>query len=222
MTLYLSNHYNTYIQVSIQFFDPNCDGDRYRVVGWWTIEPGATPGLTLGGLNDLRNHSFIYYYAEAWDGAVWTSDRFATATPPTEAVNRCSSVHNTGDRVLNYREQTLPDTVDFVLSFIPDINPIIDVRTEKHQLGGWINVKGHGFTPLSRVDLVLENLFGLSGPRTYDQSHAYTNVNGEFVTREVDARCRTNQCGHGPVTIRAIDTMTGESAVGLTGAYCCP
>src|SRR5258706_161893 len=45
-------------------------------------------------------------------------------------------------------------------------DPVLDVRTERHQLGGWIHVSGEGFTPSNRVQLFVDGLVRRTDPFT--------------------------------------------------------
>lgn len=97
------------------------------------------------------------------------------------------------------------------------INPQISVRTERHQLGGWIYIEGKYFSPGSRV------LFRARGIRNFqgDYSLGYTDAraNGTF-SYVWDARC--GPAGTDNVTILAIDVASGFIGTGLTSAFRCP
>jgi hypothetical protein len=95
--------------------------------------------------------------------------------------------------------------------------PSIDVRTEKHQLGGWIHVSGHGFTPNSSVDLFAEGLVGQKNP--FQIGSVGTAADGAFKDYVYDARCWTGQRER--ATVRAVDVSSGAATTGTTLAFTC-
>jgi hypothetical protein len=221
MVLYFSNHYYTKVWISIQFYDPNCDGEQYRGTGWFEYEPGESVYVNVPELSDLRNvGQYYYFFIEAADGAAWTSDRFTTSVP-NSFYDRCISVQTDGDRMLNFREIIIRDSADFNIVIIPNnLNPRITVTTGSplsEYNGGLVSIRGDGFAPMSRVDLIVDNM-GDIGP--FPRSHAFTDTMGHFEVIDQLVPCDRFHCP-GPATIRAIDSITGDSATGLTGAYCC-
>ncbi|WP_344953051.1 hypothetical protein, partial [Sphaerisporangium flaviroseum] len=95
--------------------------------------------------------------------------------------------------------------------------PSIDVRTEKHQLGGWIHVSGHGFTPNSSVELFADGLVRRERPMQIGS--VGTAADGAFKDFVYDARCWSGQFER--ATVRAVDVRTGARATGTTTAFSC-
>jgi len=69
----VSNHYGTNISFALQYHDPTCSGDTFRMEGWFNFVPGETNSLNIPYLTDLRNANdpYFYYFVIAGDGAVW-------------------------------------------------------------------------------------------------------------------------------------------------------
>lgn len=90
----------------------------------------------------------------------------------------------------------------------------IDIRTERHQLGGWIHISGKGFTPNSLVSMYADGLIRFVGSLSLGSSN--TKGDGRF-NYVYDARIQTGQFDS--VTIRAVDTATGAFATNKTSAF---
>ncbi|MEV0611738.1 hypothetical protein AB0I81_00320 [Nonomuraea sp. NPDC050404] len=70
MQLHFRNRYTSKICIAIMFFSP--DGCRnygqWGTRGWWCIDPGGEVHVLNTG------NRYATFYAEAANGAVWTSD----------------------------------------------------------------------------------------------------------------------------------------------------
>lgn len=98
------------------------------------------------------------------------------------------------------------------------IAPWIDVHTKLHQLGGWIHIKGAGFTPGRGVTFWVTGLERTTGPRWLGSTG--TDGAGAFGERVFDVRCWPGQ--QGSAMVYATDDATGvQTGKQLTTAYSC-
>jgi hypothetical protein len=211
------NHYHHRVWLAFQWSDASCGASPWRIQGWWQFAPGEVGTLNIPRLpNDLRQvgNSHFYYFVEADDGAVWSGE-FGTWCPH-EGFEWCDGQTSATARLLGFRE-VINTQPDLTIAIGPNVNPVIDVRTERHQLGGWVTVTGDSFTPFSNVHIWADDLIGAVGPIAIGSNNI--DINGHFQTI-IDARCWPRQVEW--VTIRAVDYFgIGKSATGQTSAYSC-
>jgi hypothetical protein len=212
----VSNHYGTNISFALQYHDPTCSGDTFRMEGWFNFVPGETNSLNIPYLTDLRNANdpYFYYFVIAGDGAVWAGP-YANNCPQT-AFNLCTSDQNPVDPVRGFRELFIPGAIDYTVTLIPILQPRVEVTTERHQLGGWISAKIDGFSPLTAAHWYADGLAGRSDPLALGFINVDVNGHGESI---YDARCWPNQFE--AATIRVVDQLTGMAATGSSYAFTC-
>jgi hypothetical protein len=212
----VANHYHTNISFALQYYDPACrSDDPFRAEGWFNFIPGEQAALNIPALNDLRNtnNSHFYYHISAADGAVWAGPYANNC--PHRAFNFCSTDQNPADLQRGFREIIIAGQADFTLNIIPILQPRVDVRTERHQLGGWITAKIDGFSPLTSAHWFADNLVGR---QQLSLGSIFVDVNGHGESI-FDARCWPNQ--EIPATIRVVDQLTGLIATGESSAFRC-
>ncbi len=213
----VSNHYHTNISFALQFHDPACRiDDPFRAIGWFNFVPGEQSALNIPALNDLRNtnNSHFYYHIIAADGAVWAGPFVNNC--PNAAFNFCSTDQNPADPPVGFREQIIAGVADFTLSIIPTLHPVVQVVTERHQLGGWITATVDGFSPLTSAQWFADNLAGRGVQLALGSINVDVNGHGQSV---YDARCWPNQFD--PATIRVVDQLIGAAATGESYAFTC-
>jgi len=212
----VSNHYPANISFALQFHDPVCNSaDPFRAIGWFNFAPGEENHLNIPALNDLRDthNSHFYFHIIASDGAVWAGPFVNNC--PNSAFNFCSTDQNTADPPRGFREIIIAGLKDFTLSIIPNLQPRVAVRTERHQLGGWITATVDGFSPLTSATWFADNLVGRP-PLSLGFINVDINGHGQSV---YDARCIPNQFN--AATIRVVDRLTGQTATGESYAFTC-
>jgi hypothetical protein len=214
----VANHYHTNISFALQYHDPACrSDDPFRAEGWFNFVPGEQAALNIPALNDLRNtnNSHFYYHIIANDGAVWAG-QFVTRCP-NNAFNLCStSGENPDDTPRGFRELIVAGVPDFTLSVIPALQPSVDVKTERHQLGGWITATVDGFAPLTSAHWFADGLVGRQGALALGFINTDVNGHGQSV---YDARCHPNQFD--AATVRVVDQLTDLTATGQSSAFTC-
>src|SRR5260370_42661930 len=85
-----TNSYGQKIYVAYMRRDFNCQnecGDIWDVLGWINLDPGETETRA-----NATNNRWIYYYAEATDGAVCSGPYFEELTPWRFVHCTCSGV----------------------------------------------------------------------------------------------------------------------------------
>jgi hypothetical protein len=88
-----------------------------------------------------------------------------------------------------------------------DLPLILTTRIERHQLGAWVYVSGRGFTPNARVELRVEGLTGMQGPKSTGLVIT-TRPDGSFGDNAWDGRTWPRG---GDAQMRAIDQGSGLS-----------
>jgi hypothetical protein len=212
----VANHYHTNISFALQFHDPACrSDDPFRAEGWFNFVPGEQAALNIPALNDLRNtnNSHFYFHIIAADGAFWAGPFVNNC--PNNAFNFCSTDQNSADPPRGFRELIIAGLADFTLSIIPILQPRVQVRTERHQLGGWITATIDGFSPFTSAPWFADNLVGRP-PLALGSINVDVNGHGESV---YDARCWANQFN--AATVRVVDQLTGLTATGESSAFTC-
>jgi len=212
----VSNHYPANISFALQYHDPACRADDpFRAEGWFNFVPGEQSALNIPALEDLRNtnNSHFYYHITAADGAVWSGPFVNNC--PNSAFNFCSTDQNPADQPRGFIELIIAGFADFTLSVIPGLQPRVDIRTERHQLGGWITATIDGFSPLSSANWFADDLVGRP-PVSLGFINVDINGHGQSV---YDARCWPPQFN--AATIRVVDQLTGSTATGQSSAFTC-
>ncbi|HLW72319.1 MAG TPA: hypothetical protein VKS22_17070 [Candidatus Binataceae bacterium] len=151
-----ANHYRAQVWIAFQWFDPNCQGgsEPFRTEGWFNFQPGDSSWLNISELADLRRvgSTHFYYYVEAADGAVWAGPYVTNC--PSSAFNWCNYQNDPSTRAPGFREIIISNTPDYSINLIPgDLQPTIQVSTEKNQEGGWVTVTGNGYASVGRLHL---------------------------------------------------------------------
>jgi hypothetical protein len=194
-------------------------GEKYDQFSWFgtpttSIEGGDDDGYfrhfqlgsifwtPAGGAKEVHGAIRDKYASFGWERSYLgypTTDELSMQTPDGEV------------RYSNFRGGTI--------SWTPVrgayLNPSVDIRTERHQLGGWIYAKGSGFTSNSRVNVLADGLIRRTESLTL--GNTYTKGDGRFSDFIYDARIWAGQFE--PVTIRAVDVATGAFATGTTHAF---
>jgi Protein of unknown function (DUF1036) len=76
MWLAFQNNYSHGVWVAIGYYQPNCsDGSNWAKEGWWRLEPGQSATVLW------TTNEYSLFYAEADDGAVWSSPSYGTNLP---------------------------------------------------------------------------------------------------------------------------------------------
>jgi hypothetical protein len=98
--------------------------------------------------------------------------------------------------------------------------PFLDVRTERHQLGAFLSLRGTGFRPFDDVRFVAEGIIGRVNHAPFPLgSFARTDANGAFQDDSIDIRFSSAQQPNSEsVFIRATD-RGGISAAGFTSGF---
>jgi uncharacterized membrane protein len=107
--VHFHNSYGPRIWVALMFKDDGCgsEGRPWGTRGWWTIDNGADVHV----LN--TDNRYIYYYAEADNGAVWTGN-FGPIYVVQQAFSSCVDIGRTDARVVGTREVYMPGDVHTV------------------------------------------------------------------------------------------------------------
>lgn len=194
-------------------------GEKYNQFTWFgtpttVIEGGAGDGYyrhfqlgsifwtPTGGAHEVHGAIRDKYASFGWERSYLgypETDELSTHTPGGEV------------RYSNFRG----GSINWSPSRGAYLDLLIDVRTELHQLGGWVYASGQGFTPNHRVDLYADGLIRRTA--ALPLGWVPTKVDGRFSDFVYDARMWSGQFDS--VTIRAVDAATGEFATGITDAF---
>jgi uncharacterized membrane protein len=96
------NGYTQRLQIAIAFKQDSCSeyGRPWGTRGWWLLNPGQSAYVLD------TNNQFFYYYAEAVDGRLWTSD--GPFVPVTQrAFDSCIDIGSTDARYVGMRQRDL-------------------------------------------------------------------------------------------------------------------
>ncbi|WP_255498396.1 DUF1036 domain-containing protein [Nakamurella sp. PAMC28650] len=99
MQLCFQNNYSSPLSVAVMWWNPDGCGDygNWGTRGWWNLNPGETVHTDVWTAN-----RYFYFYAEAWDGGVWSGPYGAQV--PYESFDSCAGIGSTADHVVGMRE----------------------------------------------------------------------------------------------------------------------
>jgi uncharacterized membrane protein len=103
--VHLVNGYSRRLQVAVGFKQDSCSeyGRPWGTRGWWLLDPGASAHV----LN--TDNRYFYYYAEAVDGRLWTSE--GPFFPVTQRrFDSCIDIGSTDARNVGMRQRDLTVT----------------------------------------------------------------------------------------------------------------
>jgi uncharacterized membrane protein len=99
MSLTFCNKYTATVSVCVVWYTPNCpDGGDWSKGGWFNMAPGECQ-VALNG--DLTNR-YVYFYAQATDGAYWAGE--PQTDVPNQAFDWCIDTSNSQSRQVGLRE----------------------------------------------------------------------------------------------------------------------
>lgn len=96
------NGYSQPLQIAIAFKQDSCSeyGRPWGTRGWWIVNPGASAYV----LN--TNNQYFYYYAEAWDGRLWSGPG-PSVYVLQQAFDSCLDIGSTAARIVGMRQLDL-------------------------------------------------------------------------------------------------------------------
>jgi hypothetical protein len=96
MQVRFQNNYSSPLSVAVMWWDPDgCGSDgNWGTRGWWNLDPGQSVGTNVWTAN-----RYFYFYAEAWDGAVW-SGPYGPVYASDAAFDSCIEIGSTADNLL--------------------------------------------------------------------------------------------------------------------------
>jgi uncharacterized membrane protein len=106
------------VWVLIVYQDNSCSYP-WRKEGWWEIAPGQTVTVYGGDLQSSSLSVNWYYYAQASDGAVWTSAGPSVEVNSSSAFNQCTSDNSGCDETVNLRDVNINGYDNYTLQLVP-------------------------------------------------------------------------------------------------------
>ena len=94
MQLCFHNNYSSPLSVAVMWYDPgDCGGDggEWGTRGWWNLNPGGTVHTNVS-----TGNRYFYYYAEAWNGAVWGGP-YGPVDCTWAGFSSCQNIGSTAD-----------------------------------------------------------------------------------------------------------------------------
>lgn len=93
MQVCFQNNYSSPLSVAVMWWDPDgCGNDgNWGTRGWWNLGPGGNVHT-----NVWTDNRYFCFYAEAWDGAVW-SGPYGPVYASSDGFDSCVDIGSTAD-----------------------------------------------------------------------------------------------------------------------------
>jgi uncharacterized membrane protein len=119
MLIAFQNNYSQTISVAIMVYDTGaCPNDgNWSTHGWWVMNPGQSQNARW------TDNQYVYYYAEAVDGATWDDPNGPSVYVNSQQFDSCINIGSTADTVVGMRQIDIgwPPARPFV--FTVNVNP---------------------------------------------------------------------------------------------------